>query len=41
MVVLGLAVLILVVFVTLGIVTSQSPAPVRTTSAPVACRASR
>jgi hypothetical protein len=30
MVVLGLAVLILAVFVTIGIVTSQSPAPVRT-----------
>ena len=35
MVVLGLATLILVVFVTIGIVTSQSPAPVRTTSVPV------
>ncbi len=36
MVVLGLAVLILVVFVTIGIVTSQSPQPVRTSSAPSA-----
>jgi hypothetical protein len=35
MVVLGLATLILVVFVTIGIVTSQSPTPVRTTSVPV------
>jgi hypothetical protein len=36
MVVLGLAVLILAVFVTLGIVSSQSPAPVKTSSAPSA-----
>ncbi len=36
MIVLGLAVLILAVFVTIGIVTSQSPQPVRTSSAPSA-----
>jgi hypothetical protein len=36
MVVLGLAVLILAVFVTLGIVSSQSPAPVKTSGAPSA-----
>lgn len=36
MVVLGLAVLILVVFVTIGILTSQSPQPVRTSNAPSA-----
>jgi hypothetical protein len=36
MVVLGLAVLILVVFVTIGFVTQQSPQPVKTTGAPSA-----
>ncbi len=36
MVVLGLAVLILVVFVTIGIVTSQAPQPVKTSGAPSA-----
>jgi hypothetical protein len=36
MVVLGLAVLILVVFVTIGIVTTQTPAPVRHTTVPLA-----
>src|ERR1700722_7828485 len=36
MVVLGLAVLILVVFVTIGILTSQSPQPVKTSGAPSA-----
>ena len=36
MIVLGLAVLILAVFVTIGIVTSQSPQPVKTSSAPSA-----
>jgi len=36
MLVLGLGVLILAVFVTVGIVTSQSPAPVRTSAAPSA-----
>jgi hypothetical protein len=36
MVVLGLAVLILGLFVTLGIVTAQTPAPVRTSGAPAA-----
>ena len=33
MIVLGLAVLILAIFVTIGIVTSQSPAPIKTSSA--------
>jgi hypothetical protein len=36
MVVLGLAVLILIVFVTIGILTSQSPQPVKSSSAPSA-----
>ncbi len=36
MIVLGLAVLILAVFVTLGIVSSQSPAPVKTSGPPSA-----
>jgi hypothetical protein len=36
MVVLGLAVLILAVFVTIGILTTQSPQPVKTSSAPSA-----
>jgi hypothetical protein len=36
MVVLGLAVLILAVFITVGILSSHSPAPVKTTGAPSA-----
>ena len=36
MIVLGLAALILVVFVTIGIVTSQSPTPVKRSGAPSA-----
>ena len=42
MIVLGLAVLILVVFVTIGILSSQSPTPVRHGSGPeLRCPASR
>jgi len=36
MVVLGLAVLILVVFITIGFLTSQSPQPVKTSNTPIA-----